>query len=350
MTRLTRQFQVAYVDPPQLDTAISAPELRELRVDQGVRVVQPFFPAEQAATPEGYWAAWYNLLPQVLHSGAGPVVLWVSSPYADGLVERAKPSIQLCVYDCMDDLASFKDGTPEMRVREQNLLSLADLVFTGGYSMYTARKDLHPHVICFPSGVDVEHYRQVQNEATPIAAACATIPQPQLGYFGVLDERIDWALIADAAAQRPEWHWVLVGPTAKIDPAALPHAANIHYMGKQAYADLPSYLKSFAIATMPFALNEATRFISPTKTLEYLAGGKPVISSSVPDVVAFYRDIVTIADGSAAWISAITELLQADPAERRARNERAEPLLQAQTWDAIASRMAEQIATRWSAR
>jgi glycosyltransferase involved in cell wall biosynthesis len=277
-------------------------------------------------------------------------LLWVSSPYADGLVERAKPHIQYCVYDCMDDLASFKDGTPEMRGREQRLLGLADLIFTGGYSMYAARKDLHPHVVCFPSGVDVAHYRQVQHAHTPVAAACTAIPHPQLGFFGVLDERIDWDLIAEVATRRPDRHWVLVGPTAKIDPADLPQAANIHYLGKQAYADLPGYLKSFDIATMPFALNEATRFISPTKTLEYLAGGKPVISSSVADVVAFYRDIVTIADGPAEWMNAIEAHLHANPAELQARNERAQPLLLANTWDAIAARMAEQITACWLSR
>jgi glycosyltransferase involved in cell wall biosynthesis len=341
MTRLTKRYDVWYVDPPHISDAIAAPELRELSIDQGVRVLRPFFPAQQVAQPDGYWEAWYSLLPELLRRVGSEALMWVFSPYADGLVERAKPSIQLAVYDCMDDLASFKGGSPEMRLRESNLLGLVDLVFTGGHSMYEARKELHPRVYCFPSGVDIAHYQQVQSEHTPIAAACASIPHPQLGYFGVLDERIDWELIAAVAARRPNWHWVLVGPTAKVDPSELPKAANIHYLGKQPYAELPSFLKSFDIATMPFALNEATTFISPTKTLEYLAGGKPVISSSVADVVAFYSEIVAIADGADAWISAVEALLAASPAERRVRNERAQPLLAANTWDAIAARMAD---------
>lgn len=341
MTRLTKHYDVWYVDPPHISDVIATPELRELRVDQGVRVLRPIFPAHQVAQADGYWEAWYSLLPDLLRRVGSETIVWVFSPYADGLVERAKPYIQLAVYDCMDDLASFRGASPEMRQRESNLLRLVDLVFTGGHSMYEARKERHPRVYCFPSGVDVAHYQQVQDEATPIAATCVSIPHPQLGYFGVLDERIDWPLIAAVAARRPSWHWVLVGPTAKVDPSELPQAANIHYLGKQPYAELPTFLKSFDIATMPFALNEATTFISPTKTLEYLAGGKPVISSSVADVVAFYSEIVTIADGADAWISSIEVMLEAGPDELRKRNERAQPLLAANTWDAIATRMAE---------
>ncbi len=341
MTRLTTRYDVWYVDPPHISDAIDAPELCELYIDQGVRVLRPIFPAKQAAQPDGYWEAWYSLLPDLLRRVGSETIMWVFSPYADGLVERAKSHIQLAVYDCMDDLASFRGASPEMHRRESNLLGLVDLVFTGGHSMYETRKERHPRVYCFPSGVDVAHYQQVQKEDTPIAAACVGIPHPQLGYFGVLDERIDWQLIAAVAACRPSWHWVLVGPTAKVDPSELPQAANIHYLGKQPYAELPTFLKSFDVATMPFALNEATTFISPTKTLEYLAGGKAVISSSVADVVAFYSEIVAIADGADAWISCVEVMLGAGPDELRGRNERAQPLLAANTWDAIATQMAD---------
>lgn len=251
----------------------------------------------------------------------------------------------------MDDLANFKGGTPELRVREHTLLGQADLVFTGGHSMYEARKDRHPRVHCFPSGVDLNHYRS-HGAAHPSAhgaaavrppAPIAAVPGPRLGYFGVLDERIDWDLIAGVAARRPSWHWLLIGPTAKVDPAGLPRADNIHYLGQQPYAELPAFLQSFDVTTMPFALNEATRVISPTKTLEYLAGGKWVISSAVPDVVAAYRDIVTIAGGVEGWITAIETMLRADPAHLAARLERAAPILAASTWDSIAARMADLI-------
>lgn len=343
MTRHTRRYQVWYVDPPQLSDAVAAPELRDLGVSHGVRVMRPLFPSQQAAQPAGYWAAWHALLPDLVAQAGRDTVMWAFSPYADQLVERAKPQIRLAVYDCMDDLASFKDGSPELRVREARLLELADLVFTGGRSMYEARKDRHPRVHCFPSGVDLDHYQQVHEATLPVAPALAAIPRPRLGYFGVLDERIDWDLIATVAFRRPHWHWALVGPTAKIDPADLPRAANIHYLGQQAYADLPAFLKGFDIATMPFALNEATRYISPTKTLEYLAGGKWVLSSSVPDVAGFYHEIAAIADGADAWITAVENILQAGQAELQARLARAQPALEASTWDAIAARMADLI-------
>lgn len=338
MTRLTQYYRVWYIDPPELCADGTAPTLRELGTDQGVRVLRPAFPANLAPLSDGYWAAWHRLLPELLAQASDPAILWVYSPYAEQLVARA--GSRLTVYDCMDDLASFKDGSADMREREVKLLRMVNMVFTGGHSMYQARKDRHPYVHCFPSGVDVAHYQQVDDPATAVAAMLADLPQPRLGYIGVLDERIDWGLIAEVAARRPEWHWTLVGPTAKVDPNELPQAANIHYLGKQHYADLPAVLKGFDLATMPFALNEATRFISPTKTLEYLAGGKRVISSAVPDVVAFYCEIVAIVDGAAGWIAAIERLLSEEPAERQARLKQVRPLLAANTWDAIAARMA----------
>lgn len=337
MTRLTQQYRVIYVDPPELVDDIDQPEMVDRGVDQGVHLLRPRFPGREAATQ--YRQMWQELFATLLQQVGPSTVLWVYSPYADYLVAQARPHVQLVVYDCMDDLASFKDGTLEMREREAYLLTLVDLVFTGGHSMYQARKDKHPHVHAFPSGVDLAHYQQTQH-AKPPQGLPATALHPQLGYFGVLDERIDWPLIAGIAARRPDWHWVLVGPTAKVDPEELPKADNIHYLGKQSYGDLPGFLQGFDVATMPFALNEATKFISPTKTLEYLAGGKPVISSSVADVVAFYRDIVTIVDGVDSWISAIEAMLQAQPGELEARHERAQPVLAANTWDAIAARMA----------
>lgn len=351
LSRLAARYRVWSVDPPELSEEAAAPELRELRADHGVRVFRPRFPTADGS-PEAYWAAWQRLLPELLAQAGPDTILWVSSPYAEQLVERARPAVRLTVYDCMDDLASFKDGTPAMRALEERLLALSDLVFTGGRSMYLARKDRHPSVHCFPSGVDVAHYWPARAPAAgqPGPAAIAAIPRPRLGYFGVLDERIDWELIAAVARRRPEWHWALIGPTAKVDPRELPRAANIHYLGKQAYAELPAFLAHFDVATMPFALNAATRYISPTKTLEYLAGGRWVVSSSVPDVVASYGALVTIADGAEAWVTALERALQAEPAALAARLALAQPVLEANTWDAIAARMAALMDARLARR
>ena len=337
------------------------PHLQERPGVEGLRLIRPIFPAEQAeppinrdprrrrklaqgtpdATTEGkdYQQLWLSLLPAILEAAGTNAILWVSSPLADYLVAAARPHVRLAIYDCMDDLASFRDGTDEMHRREAHLLRLVDLLFTGGYSMYEARKTRHPRAYCFPSGVDIAHYRRVREPATRVPVAIARIPRPRLGYFGVLDERIDWELIATVAAQRPDWHWLLIGPRVKVKRAELPVASNIHYLGKQPYARLPAYLKGFDIATMPFALNEATRSISPTKTLEYLAGGKPVISTSVPDVVAGYREIVHIADGPAAWLEAVDRVLGATEDQRQARLARASTILEESSWDSIVERM-----------
>ena len=340
MSRFASRCRVIYVDPPVLGAGGGQAYLQEQPGVPGVRVLRPIFPDTLLETPgNSYWELWHGLLPEVLAQAGGNTLLWVSSPMADSLVAAALPRVKLAVYDCMDDLASFRGGTDEMRRREAHLLELVDLLFTGGYSMYEARKTRHPRAYCFPSGVDVAHYRRTQDLATQEPASIAHIPHPRLGYFGVLDERIDWELIAEVAERRPAWQWVLVGPTAKVNPEELPVAHNIHYLGQQQYADLPAFLKGFDIATMPFALNEATRHISPTKTLEYLAGGKPVISTSVPDVVAFYRDIVSLADGPTAWLKAADRMLAATAQQRQARIERAGRIVQESSWDSIAERM-----------
>ena len=340
MSRFTCRCRVIYADPPEIVSTGEQVYLEEQPGVPGVRVLRPIFPDTLLDTPgNSYRELWLGVLPQVLAEAGANTILWVSSPLTNYLVAAARPQVPLAIYDCMDDLASFRDGTTEMRQREAHLIELVDLLFTGGYSMYEARKERHPRVYCFPSGVDIDHFRQTQDPATQEPASIAWIPYPRLGYFGVLDERIDWDLIAAIAEHRPNWHWVLVGPTAKVRPHEIPGWPTIHYVGQQPYRQLPAYLKGFDIATMPFALNEATRYISPTKTLEYLAGGKPVLSTSVPDVVAFYQEIVYIADGAAAWVEAIEQMLAAPVEEPQARLQRANTILQQSSWDSIAARM-----------
>lgn len=338
MSRFADSCRVIYVDPPEVRPGSEPPFLEERPGTDTVPVLRPIFPGSLLETSgHTYQSMWLSLLPTVLDIAGPDTILWVFSPLADYLVAATQKQVKLVVYDCMDDLASFKDGTAEMRVREAHLLTLADLVFTGGRSMYETRKDRHEHVYCFASGVDVQHYAADAARTTP--ATIAAIPQPRLGYFGVLDERIDWQLIATIAEQQPNWHWALIGPTVKVDPADLPQAPNIHYLGQQPYADLPDFLQSFDLAVMPFALNEATRFISPTKTLEYLAVGKLVISTSVPDVVATYQEIVSIADGADAWIAEIERLLSVPELERESRRRKSLPLLERGSWDGIAAHM-----------
>ncbi|MET0169803.1 MAG: UDP-galactopyranose mutase, partial [Aliihoeflea sp.] len=214
------------------------------------------------------------------------------------------------VYDCMDELSSFRFAPPELRVREAILMKRADVVFTGGHAIYEAKQHLHGNIHPFPSSVDAAHFATARTSLTRPADQ-ARDGGPVLGYYGVIDERIDLDLIASVAAARPEWTIVVIGPVAKIDASVLPRANNIRYLGSKDYAQLPAYLAGWDVALMPFAINAATRFISPTKTPEYLAAGRPVVSTRVPDVVRHYTDVegVIFADDAAGFVEACERAL-----------------------------------------
>jgi UDP-galactopyranose mutase len=194
-------------------------------------------------------------------------VVWFYTPMALPLLEGLKP--QAIVYDCMDELSAFLNAPPELLEREAHLLKLADVVFTGGPSLYRAKKDRHPNVLCFPSSVDAKHFAAADGLAE--AGDQASLPHPRFGFFGVIDERMDLALLKELAGAHPEWQIAMVGPVVKIDPASLPRNPNIHYFGQRSYRELPLYLKGWDACLLPFARNDSTRFISPTKTLEYMA-------------------------------------------------------------------------------
>lgn len=234
--------------------------------------------------------------------------LWYYSPMALAFSDHLSPEIT--VYDCMDELSAFKYAPPELRTRESELFQKADIVFTGGRTLYEAKKEKHPNIFAFPSSIDKAHFLKARiHETEPDDQV--NIAHPRLGFYGVLDERLDLALIEQIAILRPSWQFVFIGPVVKIDPATLPQRDNIHYLGGKQYNDLPSYLAGWDIAIMPFALNESTRFISPTKTPEYLCGGKAVISTSITDVVNDYGTcgFVFIADSAEDFIRAGEKIL-----------------------------------------
>lgn len=261
--------------------------------------------------------------------------VWLYTPMALDLARALRPS--LLVYDVMDDLAAFRLASPALVLRQRQALREADVVFTGGRSLHrsvTERRSSDVH--CFPSGVEPDHYatavqlRDSRKGGRPVA-----------GYVGVIDERLDLDLVAGLAAELPDWEIQMVGPCAKIDPEALPQASNIAYTGPRQYADLPTMMAGFDVALMPFALNEATHSISPTKTLEYLAAGLPVVSTRVRDVVADYGGIVHLRDDGAGFAQACQEAAAECCV---ARAERVRPILHTQHWDSIAGRMASLMA------
>jgi len=276
-----------------------------------------------------------------------PPVLWFYTPAMLPFAKHLQAST--IVYDCMDELSAFRFADPALLAHEQQLLARADVVFTGGYSLYEAKRSRHPNVHPFPSAVEVAHFAQARDAAVEPADQ-AVITGPKLGFYGVIDERIDLDLIDAAAAARPDWSFVMIGPVVKIDADKLPRRKNIHWLGSRGYADLPAYLSGWDVALMPFAINAATRFISPTKTPEYLAGGLPVVSTPIVDVVRHYGDMdaVAIAADATDFIAACETAL-ALPRTGSWRDT-ADAVLATQSWDRTQAAMFKEIERARSGR
>lgn len=245
------------------------------------------------------------------------------------------------VYDCMDELSQFKGAPPELLAREKELLRRADVVFCGGQKMRLKRLPLNPNTHFFGTGVDCDHFARAQSEELAVAPEIAALGSvPVLGYFGVIDERIDYELLAALADADPGWHIVMVGPTAKVDPAAFPQRGNLHWLGGRPYSDLPALTKGFTACLMPFALNAATEFINPTKALEYMAAGRPVISTALDEVRLNFGEVAHIADSAEEFIRLCAREVKKPSRRRIARGLR---LAAENTWDANVARMEEHI-------
>lgn len=304
ISRFARDYDVLYVEEP-LPSGDGTDWLQVRTESAGIKVLVPFLSVE-GDQAESAQAA---LLDDYLETRAArDLLLWYYTPMSLGFSRHLPRS--LTVYDCMDELSAFLGAPPKLLEREAELLEQADVVFTGGYSLFEAKRKRHNNVHCFPSSVDIRHFAQARS-ARLQPADQARIARPRLGFYGVLDERLDIRLLDQLARRCPEWQFILVGPIAKIDPKALPRHTNIHYLGSKTYEELPAYLAGWDVALMPFALNESTRFISPTKTPEYLAGGRPVVSTPITDVVRTYGgcDIVHIAADADAFVRAIQRAL-----------------------------------------
>lgn len=265
-----------------------------------------------------------------------PGIAWYYSPMSLAFSNHLSPG--LIVYDCMDELSAFRFAPTALKQYESMLFDKADIVFTGGHHLYEAKQYLHENIHPFPSSIDKAHFAQAR-QSLPEPADQADIPHPRIGFYGVVDERFNISLLKEVALLHPAWHFVVVGPVVKIDPATLPVADNIHYIGGRSYNELPFYLSGWDVAMMPFALNESTKYISPTKTPEFLAGGKPVVSTSIRDVVIPYgRDgLVEIADTVKEFSEAIQLLLHAK--DNKEWLEKTDQFLANISWDKTFSEM-----------
>jgi UDP-galactopyranose mutase len=334
LTRAARTRRVFFWEEPWWDAddnGDGTPTLEVMREGENVWVLRPHLPRAGNAD---------EMLRELLGRFMADqhmtrYIRWYYTPMMLSFTSHLAP--EATIYDCMDELSGFLFAPPELREREQQLFAAADVVFTGGMSLYEAKRKQHPNVHAFPSSIDESHFAKAKS-ITVDTHDQAAIPHPRAGFFGVLDERFDHALMAEVARLRPDVHFIFLGPVVKIDPATLPQAKNIHYLGGKSYAELPQYLAGWDVALIPFALNESTRYISPTKTPEYLAAGKPVVSTPIHDVISGYGNagLVAIAHTAEEFAGALDKALE-PPTEawKQAVAEKLSTTSWDRTWDAM---------------
>ena len=334
MARLARDYRVFFVEEP---VQHSGPAHMEITTPMdGVHVCRPHTSVLAPGFHDDQLPLLEELLEDLLveHDIRHPLV-WLYTPMALPLVQH----LEHCalVYDCMDELSAFLNAPRQLMQREHALLKVADVVFTGGLSLYRAKKPRHDAVYCFPSSVESTHFAKAKDPAIEHAEQ-RLLGRPRLGFYGVIDERLDLGLIGLMAREHPQWQIVMVGPVVKIDPLGLPRYPNIHYFGQRPYAELPGFVAGWDVCLMPFALNRSTQFISPTKTLEYMAAGKPVVSTRIPDVLESYGDLVYSGTNDMAFVAACERALRmSSEASDRAAHMR--EMVAATSWDATAAAM-----------
>ena len=338
MARLARRHSIAFIEEPILDLSWTGWEISVPAPN--ISVYSPHTPFAPKGFTDEQLPALQNLLDGLVAS-LDRYVAWLYTPMALPLAETLHS--EALVYDCMDELSLFLGAPRELVDRETALLQRADLVFTGGSSLFKAKQATRSDIHCFPSSVDAPHFRQAaMGQAQPAIAEAADqidLPHPRLGFFGVIDERVDLGLLSYLADTHKDWQIVLVGPVVKIDPSTLPQRPNLHYLGKRTYAELPAYLAGWDVCLLPFALNEATRFISPTKTLEYMAAERPIVSTPIQDVLEPYGDIVYIGLPPEGFCKACEEALRASVSERNQRRNRMQSVIAGTSWDETAQEM-----------
>ncbi|HEY0972429.1 MAG TPA: glycosyltransferase [Gemmatimonadales bacterium] len=317
LSRLARSNPVLFVEEPILVDDVRPPALDVTVPHDGVYRAVPLLPRNVGSRYDDAIVAIRSLVSDAIATAplAGHfdrVVQWFYTPMPAPEMLGALGE-EGVVYDCMDELANFRFAPPDIGLRERLLLSRADVVFTGGWRLHESKSRFHDNVHFFGCGVDIRHFAAARQLETVIPHDAGSITGPVLGYFGVVDERLDYDLIGALAASHPEWTVLMIGPVVKVDPAELPRAANIRWLGPRSYDQLPAYVKRFDVCLMPFALNEATEFINPTKTLEYMAAGRPIVSTPVADVVRNFGAIVHVASTTREFVSAVERVIEEEP-------------------------------------
>jgi len=339
LSRLAATHPVVFVEEPEFDPD-GLPRWERSRPHPNVTVYRPRTPVRAP----GFRGEQMPVLEQLIAElgaelGSANLLTWLYTPMALPLALALDPDA--AVYDCMDELSLFLGAPPELLAYEAQLLEYADLMFTGGPSLFRAKQSRHPNVHCFPSSVDAAHFRLITRAGVPVSEADdqAELPHPRLGFYGVIDERLDLEIVARLAEAHSDWQIVLVGPVVKIDQAQLPRQPNIHYLGQRSYEELPRYLAGWDGCLMPFARNDATKFISPTKTLEYMAAELPIVSTPITDVAEPYGQIVYLGGTPDEFIRACEAALGSSPEEREQRAVQMRQVLAGTSWDVTVSAM-----------
>ena len=342
LSRIAATNPVLFVEEPITLDDITEPVLKLSTPFPGVTRAIPQLPSSPAYSYDDAIVVVRSLIAGLLASSPFAeqfqrVVQWFYTPMPAREMLGAFDEIAV-VYDCMDELAQFRFAPSDIGARERQLLSQADVVFTGGYRLFESKSRFHDNVHFFGCGVDARHFGQARLPATQIPEDARELARPVFGYFGVIDERLDYELIRALAGARPDATVLMIGPFAKVDPRDLPQASNIRWLGQRDYVDLPNYVKAFDVCLMPFALNEATEYINPTKTLEYMAAGKPIVSTAVADVVRNFTPIVRIARSPEQFVAAVSgAAVDTDDTLRTAAIKRAANA----SWESIVERMRE---------
>ena len=339
LKRSANDRRVFFVEEPVFDNGSMCLHVSERETN--LKIVVPHLP-EGLRSEVAKTAVLHDMVHRLIaDNNIHQFVAWYYTPMALDFTRHLRPLA--VVYDCMDELSAFK-GAPEcLKLRERELFKIADLVFTGGQTLYEAKRNQHHSVFAFPSSIDRDHFMQARAQG-PEPADQQDIPHPRLGFFGVVDERFDVALLDEVSRRRPDWHFVIIGPVVKIDPATLPQRENIHYLGGKSYQELPEYIAGWDVALLLFAQNESTKFVSPTKTPEYLAAGKPVVSTPIRDVVYPYgeRGLVRIANNADEFVAAAEALLDPEACGKEWLN-KVDDFLATMSWDETWSRMSRLI-------
>ena len=296
--------------------------------------------------PNLTWARGLNRLLMIKQIGSalsrlrrGPLQIWSFAPDVSYLLGRFGE--ERSVYYCVDDFASFTGYDRRQVLRDETDLCLrVDLVVTTSRALYEAKKALNPNTILVTHGVDHAHFARALSNHLPSPKDMAVIPRPRIGFFGLIRDWLDLDLLAAVARRRCDWHFVFIGDSM-ADLSRCRGLANVHFLGRRRYEDLPAYCKQFDVGLIPFKINELTRAVNPIKLREYLAAGLPVVSTPLPEVL-YYRPLVRVADTAEGMVAAVESALAESPCCRRARSQ----LVSGETWPEKLDRICRKLQAR----